>query len=113
VSADLVRADLLVRLEEGGAITATKCDLRTRPDLTFSQFQAICTLVGRALSAVRWWAGDLVLFGEKVYGEAAAQALEELRMSPEGLADCARVADARRPLAGARAALRATGGSRA
>ncbi len=66
-------------------------DLRTRPDLTFEQFQSICTLVGRAASAVRWWAGDLVVFGEHVYGEDAAQALEELRMSPEGLADCARV----------------------
>jgi len=94
VSTDLVRADLLLRLEEGGALTATGCDLSTRADLRFDQFQAICALVGRAASAVRWWAGDLVLFGERVYGETAPQALEELRMSPEGLADCARVAAA-------------------
>lgn len=94
MSTDLVRADLLVRLEQGGAITATSCDLRSRSDLTFEQFRSVCALVGRAASAVRWWAGDLVLFGETVYGEAAAQALEELRMSPEGLTDCARVAAA-------------------
>jgi len=94
VSTDLVQADLLLRLEEGGALTVTSCDLSTRADLRFDQFQAICALVGRAASAVRWWAGDLVLFGERVYGENAPQALEELRMSPEGLADCARVAAA-------------------
>jgi hypothetical protein len=94
MSTDLVRADLLARLEQGGAITVTSCDLRTRPDLTFAQFASICALIGPIVSAVRWWAGDLTLFGENVYGEAAAQALEELRMSPEGLAECARVAAA-------------------
>jgi hypothetical protein len=94
VSAELVRADLLVRLEQGGALTATGLDLRTRPDLTFEQYRSVCALVGRAASAVRWWAGDLVLIGDALYGEEAAQALEELRLSPEGIAESARVAAA-------------------
>jgi signal transduction histidine kinase len=89
-----LRADLLVRLEEAGALTSTGLDLSRRPDLTYDQYRAIGVLLGRATAAIRWAVGDWLAFGEDHFGELAAEASEALGISPEGRMELARVARA-------------------
>jgi hypothetical protein len=99
-----LHADMLVRLEEGGALTRTGLDLSSRSNMTYEQYEAIGTLLGRASAAIRWAVGDWLAFGEDRFGEPAAQAAEALGISPEGRMELVRVARAiprhrRRPLA--------------
>lgn len=84
-------AELLRLLEEAGAATPTSLDL-TDPTMPYERFEAICRFLGRLSSAVKWYIGDLLIFGETVYGELAFQAAEALNMSPEGKQECIRVA---------------------
>jgi hypothetical protein len=82
---------LLAELERAGAISAIGLHL-TDPDLPYSQFEALCTLLGRMHEAVRFAIGDAILFGEKLYGEEAYQALEALNISEKARWEYMRVA---------------------
>jgi hypothetical protein len=90
VSADLVRADLLARLESSGWISSTA--LVIDREIPFERYVALGGLLGKVGSAVKFWIGDYLVFGEQVYGERAAQASEALNLSPEGRQECVRVA---------------------
>jgi hypothetical protein len=94
MSADLVplHADHLVRMEDAGALSAVGLDLTGQPDMSFNQYAAIGRLLGTATAALRWAVGDYLAFGEDRFGELAAQASEELGMSPEGRMELLRVA---------------------
>ena len=96
MSANLVplRAEALVRLEEAGALSGVGLDLSMRPSMTYEQYASIGALLGRATTALRFAAGDWLVFGEEVFGEKAADASELLGMSPEGRMELARVARA-------------------
>jgi hypothetical protein len=89
-----LHADMLVRLEDAGALTRTGLDLSSRPNMTYEQYEAIGTLLGRASAAIRWAVGDWLAFGEDRFGELAAQAAETLNISPEGRMELVRVARA-------------------
>jgi hypothetical protein len=89
-----LRADMLVRLEEAGALSATGLDLSRRPDLSYDQYRAIGVLLGRATAAIRWAVGYWLAFGEDRFGELAAEASEALGISPEGRMELVRVARA-------------------
>jgi hypothetical protein len=91
MSGDLeVRVDLLVELEQAGALTSTALVLAVPPP--FEMFEALCAQVGTVSSGSRFWIGDLLLFGEAVYGEEAAQAFELLKLSEDGRVEALRVA---------------------
>ena len=96
MSGELVplRAEALVRLEEAGALSGIGLDLSVRPGLTYEQYASIGALLGRATTALRFAAGDWLVFGEEVFGERAADTSELLGMSPEGRMELARVARA-------------------
>ena len=96
MSADIVplNAEALVRLEEAGALSGVGLDLSMRPSMTYEQYASIGALLGRATTALRFAAGDWLVFGEEVFGEKAADASELLGMSPEGRMELARVARA-------------------
>jgi hypothetical protein len=74
---------LLAELERAGAISAVGLHL-TDPNLPYSQFEALCTLLGRMHEAVRFAIGDAIILGEKLYGEKAYQAFESLNISEKG-----------------------------
>ena len=87
---ELVRADLLASLESSGWLSSTALEIDR--ELPFDKFEALGVLLGKVGTAVRFWIGDFLLYGERLYGEAGAQASEALNLSPEGRQDCLRVA---------------------
>ena len=86
----LVRADLLLALESAGAVTTT--ELRLPDSLTLERYEAVGAMLGQLGSSVRWWVGDYLLHGERLYGETAAQLSESLHLSPEARSEYLRVA---------------------
>lgn len=63
---------LLVELEERGAITPTSLSLP--PDLPYDQYEALAAMFGQLHRTSAWLIGDLLNYGERVYGEKYAQA---------------------------------------
>lgn len=66
----------VLALEGAGAITATSLDL-TDPDMPFDRWEACGRMFGQIERSNRWWIGDWLLFGEAVYGEDSAQAVDD------------------------------------
>jgi hypothetical protein len=62
----------LVELERTGAITETS--LQLPPDVPYDQYEALAYMFGRVHRQTAWVLGDLLNYGEKVYGEKFAQA---------------------------------------
>ena len=91
MSTELVRADLLAELEASGWISSTALVI-DRPDLSFEKYEALGVLLGKVGTAVKFWIGDFLLFGEEAFGEIAAQASESLNLSEAGRQECLRVA---------------------
>lgn len=60
-------------LKESGAITDT--ELRLPPDISYSSYEALAMMLGRVKRSTSWLIGDLILYGETVYGEKYAQAI--------------------------------------
>jgi hypothetical protein len=86
----LVRADLLLALEEAGAVTPTELHL---PDtLSQERYEAVGAMLAQLGSSVRWWVGDWLAYGEAHFGALAAQLSEVMAMSPEGRLEFVRVA---------------------
>ena len=81
---------LLAELEAAGAISTIGLHLAD-PNLPYSQFEALCTLLGKMHEAVRFAIGDAILLGEKLYGEKAYQAFESLNISEKGMWEYMRV----------------------
>jgi hypothetical protein len=86
----LVRADLLLALENAGAVTPTELHL---PDaLPQERYEAVGAMLAQLGSSVRWWVGDWLAYGEAHFGALAAQLSEVMAMSPEGRLEFVRVA---------------------
>lgn len=65
----------------------------TNPDLPLEDFSQLCWMLGRFHEAVRFAIGDAILIGEKLYGEEAFQAFEELHLSEDGRREYLRVSE--------------------
>jgi hypothetical protein len=65
----------------------------TDPDLPIEDFSNLCYMLGRFHEAVRFAIGDAILIGEKLYGEEAFQAFEELHLSEDGRREYLRVSE--------------------
>ena len=83
---------LLAELESAGALSTTGWQL-ARPDLPFSQYEALCVFLGRAHEAVRFAIGDTIIQGEKLYGQKAYQAIELMGLSENARLEYVRVAE--------------------
>lgn len=70
---------LVADLEETGAMDAVSLTLDTKNPLPFDRWEALGRMLGRMDHAIRWWIGDWINFGEAVYGEDSAQAVEGTR----------------------------------
>jgi hypothetical protein len=87
---DLVKTSglsLLVELERTGAITRTSLTLP--PDVTYDQYEALFTMLGDIRDSACWLIGDLINYGEKVYGHTYAQAVHLTGLNEHTLANYA------------------------
>jgi len=82
--------DLLTRLEREGKATPTALILTD--DLDFDSYEALGRYLGALRDATAWWIGDWLIFGEFVYGEKYAQAVEATGRSKQTLKNYAWVA---------------------
>jgi hypothetical protein len=103
---------LVAKLEEAGAMNAVSLTLDTKDPLTYETWEALGRFLGRISGAMNFWIGDWLNFGEEVYGEEFAQAVESTHgerqdiaqritgKAPQTLANwasvCGRVAKSRR-----------------
>lgn len=84
---DTLRAtglDLVRALEEAGALTPVSLTLAD-PDIPYDQYEALAAMFGSVKLSCSWWIGDLLNWGEKVFGETYAQAAELTGLTVETL----------------------------
>lgn len=65
----------IANLYKAGVIDDVSLNI-TDPDTPFEQWLGFLRLFGTANRSLNWWIGDALNFGEKLYGENAAQAIE-------------------------------------
>lgn len=76
-------------LRASGAISET--ELRLPPDITYEEYEALAAMFGRLKRTTSWLIGDLILYGDAVYGEKYTQAIELTGLAPSTLANYASV----------------------
>lgn len=79
---DQAGAELLIRLEQAGALTPTGLNL-TDPHMPIEQAEALGVMLGRMHMTLRFAIGDWLLFCEAVYSEEFSQLAEALNLSEE------------------------------
>lgn len=88
---------ILARL--GASVTATSLTL-SDPNLSFAEYEELCAFIGSVNRSCAWWTGDVMLAGEKLYGDEFVQAAEAFGLAPQTLANrisiCRHVPPARR-----------------
>lgn len=91
----MTRASALALPDLPGTITALSWSFP--PDLSWPEYEKICQSFGagaRGLSnALQWAVGDLIVYGERKFGEKVYQALESLGYNERTLGNLARVAE--------------------
>jgi len=92
---------LLAELERNGWLTLTSVDLP--PDaVTYDQYDALLHWAGQLHESSCWIIGDLINYGEKVYGQTYAQAVEATGLAEQTLTNyasvCGRIPRSRRRL---------------
>lgn len=92
---------LLAELERNGWLTLTSIDLP--PDaVTYDQFDALMHWAAQLHESSCWLIGDLINYGEKVYGQTYAQAMEATGLAEQTLTNyasvCGRIPRSRRRL---------------
>lgn len=75
---------LLHELEDAGVLTATSLNLADE-SMSYERWESLCRMFGSLRTRTSWWIGDLLNFGEGVYGERYAQGIEEFGLSYETL----------------------------
>ena len=78
-------------LEAAGAIV-TATSLALPEEIEWEDYQALGAFIGEMNRACAWWAGDLIVYGENVYGEIHSQIDEVLGLAPQTIANRASVA---------------------
>ena len=64
----------------------------TDPNLSYGEFEHLCSVLGALHEAVRFAIGDAIIQGEALYGESAYQAFEAFQLSEEAMKEYVRVA---------------------
>ena len=71
--ADLPAVCPQTALEAAGAVVTSTSLTLVDPDLPWDTYERLGAFIGEMNRACSWWVGDLVVYGEKVYGETYAQ----------------------------------------
>lgn len=77
---------ILLSLEEAGAIDAVSLTL-TDPDMPYERWEDLGRFFGGIDKRFRWYLGDWLIFGEAIYGEQHAQAVEATTQERYSLAE--------------------------
>lgn len=73
--------------------TVTTTSLTLTGQLPFKRYLETAALLGKIGHGVQWWLGDLLVYGDKAYGEKYAQAEAETGFDPGTLANITSVCD--------------------
>lgn len=79
-------------LEFGLPGKVTRLALALPHDLDFDEWRRAGELIGNIRAGTAWWAGDWLNFGEAVYGEKYAQAMDSTGLSYHTLVNLAHIA---------------------
>lgn len=79
-------------LEAAGAVVTSTSLTLVDPDLPWDVYEELGAFIGEMNRACSWWVGDLVIFGEMVYGETYAQIENAIGLSPSTISNRASVA---------------------
>lgn len=82
--------ELLDQLAANGALRETGLYLH-KTDLTYSEYEAVGSLLGRMHQSLRFAIGDWLLLGETQFPEQCSQAAEVLGISEDGMREYIRV----------------------
>lgn len=63
----------------------------TDPDLAWEHFEDLGAFLGKMNRACSWWVGDLILYGEQLFGHNHAQIESALGLAPQTIANRASV----------------------
>jgi len=86
---------ILQSMEREGKLTPTA--LIITDELDMDTYESLARYLGALTDSVNWWLGDLFIYGDKLYGELAAQLIEATGRSPGSLQQCVRVSMAIAP----------------
>lgn len=78
--------------EYGVKINEKHMTLVLPPDMEFKAYQEIVAMLGVISSAVPFYIGDMMLYGERTYGDAYAQAMNDTGLAYQTLANYVNVA---------------------
>ena len=79
-------------LEAAGAVVTSTSLTLVDPNLPWDVYERLGAFIGEVNRSCSWWVGDLVVFGEKVYGETYSQIEQALGLAPQTIANRASVA---------------------
>lgn len=75
----------------GAVVNDTSLRL-TDPDVTWEDYEALGFLLGQMNRACAWWVGDLIVYGEEIFGQYHAQVENVIGLAPQTIANRASVA---------------------
>lgn len=79
-------------LAAAGAVISETSLLLTDANVSWETYVRLGTFIGQMNRSCAWWVGDLVLYGENVFGEEYAQIEQALGLAPQTIANRASVA---------------------
>lgn len=83
VPAEVPPLELIRSLEDAGALTPSRLDLSSRPDLSLETCTALAAFFGQINSSSRWWLSDLLKYVEMRHGEYVAQVAVATGLAPQ------------------------------
>lgn len=75
----------------GAVVNETSLRL-TDPDVTWEDYERLGAMLGQMNRACAWWVGDLIVFGEELFGHYHAQVEQAIGLAPQTIANRASVA---------------------
>jgi hypothetical protein len=83
VSTDIPPLELIRTLEDAGALSPSRLDLSSRPDLSVETCTSLAAFLGQINNSSRWWIADLLEYVEMRHGEFVAQVAEATGLAPQ------------------------------
>lgn len=87
-----VRTSTSEALDAAGAVVTPTSLTLTDPNISYEKYERAAAFIGQLGRACAWWAGDLCVAGEKVFGEEFAQIEQSLGLAPQTIANRTSVA---------------------
>lgn len=75
----------------GAVVDETSLRL-TDPDVTWEDYEKLGAMLGQMNRACSWWVGDLIVYGEELFGHYHAQVEAVIGLAPQTIANRASVA---------------------